>query len=226
MLKNIIVLFGVVTLMACGGSSTPADDTVADTTAPTVSTVKDTNDATVETTATTGVNPTSFDITFSEAMDDTSVTTEGNITLVCSDVAAVITVAAHESTANTYTATVTNPELNGYQECVLTIGTNVTDAAINAIAEAAYTFNTACSTDDSFVVDTLGFTDASDAHMVKVELRYRQIAARHLPSKQLARTSCLRLRQILHLAIFTACLKNLMRDRLRQHWNSLACPRE
>lgn len=168
MLKNIIVLFGIVALMACGGSSTPAtddsDDTTSDTTAPTVSTVTtDDSGADTELSSTAGdtrvsgaANATEFFIiTFSEAMDSTTIIAD-NVTLTCND--AAVTIGTPATSDNIVWTIPVESDLTGYVACTLTLGIGLKDAAGNALAEAAaYAFNTQCSTDDDFSVDTLGF---------------------------------------------------------------------
>ena len=160
-------------MTACGSSSTtPAsnagDDTTADTTAPTLSSVTtydgDADTALASTAGDTRVSGAAnatefFTITFSEAMDPATVIAD-NITLSCND--AAITVGTPATSDNITWTVPIESNLTGYIGCTLTLGVGLTDAAGNALAEVAtYVFNTQCSTNDSFVVDTLGFTSVS-----------------------------------------------------------------
>lgn len=161
------MVFGLTALVACGGGSpAPADST--DTTAPTISSVtKYDAGANTSLSATTpddrlsGTNTDStFTVTFSEALDDTTMTAD-NVTLVCNDVEQ--TIDTPTSTDNTIWTITPSADLTGYADCTLTIGTGVKNTAGVPLAEAAtYVFSTQCSTDDDFSVDTLGFTNDND----------------------------------------------------------------
>ena len=159
----LVVIITLSFLGACGGSGGSGSS------APTVSSVKDGNAVAVETTATTDVNPTTLDITFSKEMDDTSVTTADNVTLTCtlpegSGVSQpTIVVAASTTTANTYTVTVTDAWKYALLSCVLTVTTNVTDAGGTALAAAAtYTFTNSCAVGDDFNADSQSCWTALD----------------------------------------------------------------
>lgn len=175
---DLLCLSLVLTLSACGSSSdstsgsgesgSSGSSTTSDTTAPTISSVTTHNgsatDATLSATAGDRVSGASntafFTITFSEAMDPTTVIAS-NITLTCNSTA--VTVGTPATSDNiTWTVPVSS-DLTGYVSCTLTLGTGLKDAAGNALATAGtYAFNTACSTTDEFDINTLGFADASD----------------------------------------------------------------
>jgi len=140
--------------------------------APTVSALIDANSQTVATSGTTGVYPTSFAIYFSETMDDTSVTTEGNITMSCvygeNDVLtptiSVVSASASSSidiyatspvTVSPHTVTVTDAWKYALMTCTLTMTTNITNSSGTALAAAApFVFTNACAVNDDFNVDS------------------------------------------------------------------------
>ena len=112
-------------------------------------------------TTTEGINPTSFDLTFSTEMDETSLTTEGNVTFTCtlpsgsSKSQPTVSVAASESAENTYTVSVTDAYMYQLLSCVLTVTTNVTDSNGTALSEAiAYDFTNSCAVGDDFNADS------------------------------------------------------------------------
>jgi len=169
-----VILIGFIAVAtACGSSSSTtatSDSTTTDTTAPTA-TVTTYNGAAddVTLTSTAGTDRLSgatsaafFTLTFSEAMDPTTVVAT-NITLTCNSSAVTIGTPA---TSDNITWTIpVETDLAGYVACTLTlVGTGLKDAAGNALgtADSTYAFNTQCTTDDNFAVDTLGFTAADD----------------------------------------------------------------
>lgn len=130
-------------------------------TIPTIFSVKDVNGEDLSTT-TTGIVPTSFDIEFSDAMEDESVTTDGNITLTCGDLTPTISVAASESADNTYTVTVTDAWRYALMECTLTITTGVTSLDGGALAESEpYTFANTCAVSDDFNAQSISDEETS-----------------------------------------------------------------
>lgn len=171
MIKNIIVLFGIAAIAACGSGSTASNDGgggggTTDATAPTVSVTKyDAGANTALSSTAPGdrlsgtVADSAFTATFSEAMDRATVVTD-NIELACNGIAEVIgDPASSDDTVWTVTPLAA---LTGYSQCTLTFGSGLKDASGDAMAAAAFVFNTQCSTDDLFQLDTLGFTDDSD----------------------------------------------------------------
>ena len=117
-------------------------------------------------TTTEGINPTSFDLTFSTEMDETSLTTEGGVTFECelpsgsSLAQPTVTVAASESAENAFTVTITDADGNTpyrYQllDCVLTVTTNVTNSSGTELSEATvYNFTNGCALADDFNADS------------------------------------------------------------------------
>ena len=133
------------------GDGDNTGDTTADTTAPTIVSLKDSNDTAIETTGSTVAVSSAFVLTFSEAMDDTSITVD-SIPLLCDDVA--VAGAFTASTDKTeFTFTPTNP-LPQSVSCTLTVvggAAGVTDAAGNPLAaDAVYTVTSGCSSSDDF----------------------------------------------------------------------------
>lgn len=128
--------------------------------APTVTSVTDANGEVIAASGTAGVFPTSFDIAFSTAMDDTSVTTAGNVSMSCvygeNDVLTpTVAVAASESAENTYTVTVAEAYKYALMTCTLTVSTNVKNSGGTALASAAaYEFTNACAVGDDFNADS------------------------------------------------------------------------
>jgi hypothetical protein len=131
----------------CGSSSSDPDPDPA--TAPTISSITDGNEATVALTASTGIYPTSFVVTFDTAMDDATLIAD-NITLTCGDLAAA-TLAFAIDTANTI-LTITPATNTLYQQlaCTLAFSNSVTNADGTALAAVEYAFTNACALDDDY----------------------------------------------------------------------------
>lgn len=110
-------------------------------------TVTDAAGVAVATTGTSNVYPNSFTLTFSEAMNDATVTTAGNITLACGALPPTI-VTTGSGTA--YTVTVTDGWRYAQMNCTLTLTANIQTAASQAITAAAYNFQNACAVSDDF----------------------------------------------------------------------------
>lgn len=128
--------------------------------APKVSVVKDAKNSTMASSGTTGIFPTTLNVTFSKALDDSSATTSGNMTLTCTDgngtsLSPTISVAASTSTANTYVVTVTDPWRFALMNCILTVTTGVKNSNGTALASAAtYSFTNACAINDDFMTNS------------------------------------------------------------------------
>lgn len=123
--------------------------------APAVSLLKDSSEATVEQTGTTGVLPNSFTVTFSEAMDDTTVTSS-NISVSCNSGAtlgSIGDITANE-TKTEFTIPVTGLSTCQLQETTMTFGAGIKSAAQVAMTEIAYIFTAGCAVDDTFTSDT------------------------------------------------------------------------
>ncbi len=115
------------------------------------------NDNNVSATGKSGVYFSSFDVTFSEAMNDASVTTVGNITLTCESDRGTQTptIAIALNSGSRYTITVTDAYLYQLLPCTLAFTTNITDSDGVALASAAtYQFTNGCATDDHYDADT------------------------------------------------------------------------
>jgi hypothetical protein len=157
------ILFGITIILVfisgCGESSSTAGSGVSITSAVDA----DENDLS---TTTEGINPTSFDITFSEAMNEASLTTDGGITFTCelpdgSSIAQpTVAIAVSEADDNTYMVTITDVDGNTpyrYQllNCTLTVTTNVTTAEGTALSEAVeYSFSNGCAVAEDFNADS------------------------------------------------------------------------
>ncbi len=120
--------------------------------------IRDTKGDAIEETGTTGVYPSTINVTFTEAMDDDSVTTDDNITLSCQSgsdtpLTPSISVAAAGAT-NTYTISVTDAYKYAKMACDLTLTNGVTDLGGTAISETTYEFTNACALNDHFNADT------------------------------------------------------------------------
>lgn len=112
----------------------------------------------------TGVYPTSFTLTFDQAMDETLMTAEGNIRMLCEAAgSADLTVEKTDEEGKVYTITVEDPYKYQLLECELIIGREIVGAASSstsaskALAEdIAYTFTNACAVSDDFNADSQG----------------------------------------------------------------------
>ena len=98
--------------------------------------------------------PTSFTIAFDQAMDETSVTTEGNITLTCDMPSGleqpVITVERADDEGKEYLITVTDAYKYQLNYCVLKVTDDITNAEGTALAQDTYFFPNACAISDDF----------------------------------------------------------------------------
>lgn len=126
-------------LIACGGgSSTPADST--DTTTPTIESVADAGETALDADGSdvTTDDDGYFIVTFSEAMDDTSVTGSGHIALTCTTAEEVALTTTVES-ADDYTYRITLDNILTVGDvCELTFTANITDSNSNALAAVTY----------------------------------------------------------------------------------------
>ena len=131
--------------------------------------VKDASDNTIDSSGTTGVNFTSFEITFPAAMNQDSVTTAGNITVTCEDIAdenqpSVAVVLSSDDAddglvGNEFTVTNSSPSrtVAEYQllNCTLTLNTDITRSSGTALPEAlTYQFTNGCAMSDYFNIDS------------------------------------------------------------------------
>jgi hypothetical protein len=145
-MAGIIVIVGIGCL-GCGGSSSPSPTPTP--TAPTISSITDGNEAAVALTASTGIYPTSFVITFDTAMDDATLIAD-NITLTCGDLAAATLAFAIDTTNTILTITPATSTLYQQLECTLAFSNSVTNADGTALAAVEYAFTNACALDDDF----------------------------------------------------------------------------
>jgi len=148
-----------------GGAELPAEEEppVSPTT-PTVVSLTDASGNALELDGSTGVFPTSFTLTFGQAMDEALMTAEDNIRMLCDVVGhADLTVEKADEEGKVYTVTVEDAYKYQLLECELIIGRDIVSAASSstsaskALAEdISYTFTNACAVSDDFNADSQG----------------------------------------------------------------------
>jgi hypothetical protein len=135
-----IILMGLIAFVqACGGNS-------AGSSLPQIDSIIDGWNVAIETDGQIGINPSTFTITFDEAVDESLFTIE-NVTLTCGDLAAASLSFSLDETQKILTVTVANAYKYQLLECALTI-----DETIAVVDN--HTFTNAAAVSDDFNIDS------------------------------------------------------------------------